>query len=191
MESWIEGRIKGREETKQPRKWVKEQQGKWCQYVISLWDWTKRGGVSLSLRVYHTYFVSAYLGNMCACVCVGRFTYTLYTWTVPHSSTDLHASLTCSSYLIDGKKQSLQQKCVRLCEGICLCAGVWKHACVWQACASLASRVSFITLYSLFRYRLTDFFIYPMMEIDFIPFPHAHTLPHTHTHTHSCSQTYT
>lgn len=103
METWIEGRIKGTEERKELRKWVKEQRERRCQHVISLEDWTKREGRGPFLS--NSLMLCTCSGVVHVLVCVQAHLYTVDLCTVPFCSIDLNVSLTSSSFPIGHKCQ--------------------------------------------------------------------------------------
>lgn len=187
MDTWIEGRIKGREERKEPRKWVKEQQGKRCQCVISPRDWTKREGrVPFSRTPSHSVLDSLCRQHVCVCI----DSHTQCTRVLCNSAVLTFMYLQHAPLGSNFNNQPLQQKCVCRCEGIYVCAGVWMHACVWHALLQVGVFLSlYIRLLDIGW--LTSLLIQftPIMEIDLLPFPHTYTTTHPHLQIHALKLT--
>lgn len=125
METWIEGRIKARgKKEKELRKWVKEQQEKRCQYVISPGDWTKiEGRVPFFLGLSH--LVPVHLQCVGACVCV---------YCIRLCSVLCHFSVLTFIYTSNMLKFSYRRDfsmCIQMwgCRRLCVCGCI--HACLY------------------------------------------------------------
>lgn len=113
-----------RKKEKELRKWVKEQQEKRCQYVISPGDWTKiEGRVPFFLGLSH--LVPVHLQCVGACVCV----YCIRLWSVL-----CHFSVLTFIYTSNMLKFSYRRDfsmCIQMwgCRRLCVCGCI--HACLY------------------------------------------------------------
>ena len=93
METSIEGENKRQRRKRRAEEVGEKRRGKRCQYVISLWDRTKREG-RVALSVTLTHWVGVHMCkqcvcvSVCVCVCVCGFTYSLFSCTVALCSID-------------------------------------------------------------------------------------------------------
>lgn len=114
-----------RKKEKELRKWVKEQQEKRCQYVISPGDWTKiEGRVPFFLGLSHLVPVHLQCVGACVCVCT-VYAYAVYCATF--QCWPLYILLTCSSFPIGEISV-----CVFRCEGVGVCACVGAYMRVFM-----------------------------------------------------------